>query len=259
MTRTARRRTKKSFLPETSFSEMVAHQDKTNSDALSNGQKGVEGNDGKGGKESPLKPKMQKELKKTDVKNKKKKLVRMINEKDTVNPAPGLNEEQTSGIKVDPTKSKHATAKKKRCRFCRKVGHVMEKCREWTDKSKICYKCGSGEHNVSDCKTTVPPGHYPFAKCFICGEIGHLSRTCSQNPRGLYPEGGGCWHCGSVEHLRTNCPQHLKQLQNAPSPAVIQARSSTVMQSADAEDSISVPSTDTSHKKTASRHKVVKF
>ena len=45
MTRTARRRTKKSFLPETSFSEMVAHQDKTNSDAQPSDQKGAEGDD----------------------------------------------------------------------------------------------------------------------------------------------------------------------------------------------------------------------
>lgn len=186
-------------------------------------------------------------------------MARIINQKVTAIHAPGLNEEPTSSIKTEPTKSKHATAKKKRCRFCRKVGHVMEKCREWTDKSKLCYKCGSGEHSVGDCKTTVPAGHYPFAKCFICGEVGHLSRTCSQNPRGLYPEGGGCWHCGSVEHLRTNCPQHLKQLQNE---TVTQVRSSTVMQSADAEDSIITVlrnTDDTSHNKTAARHKVVKF
>ena len=33
------------------------------------------------------------------------------------------------------------------------------------------------------------PGEYPYAKCFICGEEGHLSSKCSENPRGLYPEG----------------------------------------------------------------------
>lgn len=116
------------------------------------------GNGGKGGEKILLKAKTQKELKKTDVKNKKRKLARIINEKETAIHAPGLNEEPTSSIKTEPTKSKHATAKKKRCRFCRKVGHVMEKCREWTDKSKLCYKCGSGEHSVGDCKTTVPAG-----------------------------------------------------------------------------------------------------
>ena len=142
------------------------------------------------------------------MKKKNRKLVKMVTS-DEVDPAsriPGLNEGQTSQVNAAPPKSKHAAAKKKRCRFCRKVGHVMEKCREWTDKSKLCYKCGSAEHGINDCKTRVPPGrfrsdvytvykvfvvtgHYPFAKCFICGEVGHLSKTCSQNPRGLYPEG----------------------------------------------------------------------
>lgn len=32
-------------------------------------------------------------------------------------------------------------------------------------------------------------GQFPFAKCFICGEVGHLSRSCPDNPRGLYPNG----------------------------------------------------------------------
>ena len=34
-------------------------------------------------------------------------------------------------------------------------------------------------------------GEFPYAKCFICGEIGHLSRSCPDNPRGLYPKGKG--------------------------------------------------------------------
>lgn len=67
-------------------------------------------------------------------------------------------------------------------------------------------------------------GEFPYAKCFICGEVGHLSRSCPDNPRGLYPRGeveemiqdnyshmlcntgGGCKVCGSVEHLKANCP-----------------------------------------------------
>ena len=32
-------------------------------------------------------------------------------------------------------------------------------------------------------------GEFPYAKCFICGEIGHLTRSCPDNPRGLYPRG----------------------------------------------------------------------
>ena len=32
-------------------------------------------------------------------------------------------------------------------------------------------------------------GEYPYAKCFICGKMGHLSRSCSDNPKGLYAAG----------------------------------------------------------------------
>ncbi len=32
-------------------------------------------------------------------------------------------------------------------------------------------------------------GEYAYATCFICGETGHLSRMCPDNPRGIYPEG----------------------------------------------------------------------
>ena len=35
-------------------------------------------------------------------------------------------------------------------------------------------------------------GPFPFAKCFICQEMGHLSRSCPENPRGLYPQGTTC-------------------------------------------------------------------
>lgn len=36
-------------------------------------------------------------------------------------------------------------------------------------------------------------GEYPYAKCFICGEVGHLSRACPENPKGLYPHGNLCY------------------------------------------------------------------
>lgn len=70
-------------------------------------------------------------------------------------------------------------------------------------------------------------GSFPFAQCFICKETGHLSSSCPDNPKGLYPNGtllydcqllhnnyvtgGGCKVCGSVEHLKANCPTKRKQ------------------------------------------------
>merc|ERR1712058_217833 len=52
---------------------------------------------------------------------------------------------------------------------------------------------------------------YRFAVCFICKQEGHLAKACPDNPKGLYPNGGGCVFCGSVEHLKRDCPRKLEK------------------------------------------------
>lgn len=145
------------------------------------------------------------------------------------------------------------------CFSCRQPGHWVGECPLNSTSAGICFKCGSSEHSCQQCHVKIPSGEirretmalccgyvewlrhwfvtltstgeFPYAKCFICGEVGHLSRSCSDNPRGLYPKGetegttllfnfytsiihshtgGGCRVCGSVEHLRANCPLHKK-------------------------------------------------
>ncbi|XP_040014071.1 zinc finger CCHC domain-containing protein 9 [Xiphias gladius] len=100
------------------------------------------------------------------------------------------------------------------CFNCRKPGHGLADCPE-ADRDEemgrgICFRCGSTEHEIHRCRAKVDPalGDYPYAKCFICSQTGHLSRSCPDNPKGLYAQGGCCRVCGSVEHFQKDCPEH---------------------------------------------------
>ncbi|NXR10361.1 ZCHC9 protein, partial [Semnornis frantzii] len=99
------------------------------------------------------------------------------------------------------------------CFHCRQPGHGVADCPAVLESEEmgtgICYRCGSTEHDIGKCRAKVDPaaGAFPYAKCFICGEMGHLSRSCPDNPKGLYAEGGGCKLCGSVEHFKKDCPE----------------------------------------------------
>jgi zinc finger CCHC domain-containing protein 9 len=106
----------------------------------------------------------------------------------------------------------HAT--KNVCYQCRKSGHVLAQCPEnHGDKKKnarpppgVCYKCGAADHTSKNCESKLKGADaYRFASCFVCGQNGHLAKSCPDNPRGLYPKGGGCRFCGSVEHLKSDC------------------------------------------------------
>uniref|UniRef100_A0A8C0V9Y3 CCHC-type domain-containing protein n=1 Tax=Cyanistes caeruleus TaxID=156563 RepID=A0A8C0V9Y3_CYACU len=89
------------------------------------------------------------------------------------------------------------------CFHCREPGHGVADCPAVLESQDmgtgICYRCGSTEHDISKCRAKVDPaaGPFPYAKCFICGEMGHLSRSCPDNPKGLYAEG----ECTDSLHL----------------------------------------------------------
>merc|ERR1712013_637965 len=110
-----------------------------------------------------------------------------------------------------------ARSKKLVCFNCRAPGHMLSECpNAKTDigqgASGHCFKCGSLEHTSKDCKSNLRRENaYRFAVCFICKQEGHLAKACPDNPRGLYPKGGGCVFCGSVEHLKRDCPRKVEK------------------------------------------------
>jgi len=109
-----------------------------------------------------------------------------------------------------------ARSKKLVCFNCREPGHMLADCpnakKEVHPASGLCFKCGSLEHTSKDCKSKLKRENaYRFAVCFICKQEGHLAKTCPDNPKGLYPKGGGCVFCGSVEHLKRDCPRKVEK------------------------------------------------
>lgn len=116
------------------------------------------------------------------------------------------------------------------CFNCRKTGHLLAECplsaaninnnnNQTIAAGDICYCCGSSEHRLSQCskyQASGRKGALPFAKCFICNQKGHLTRSCSQNTKGAYPNGGNCRFCGSIEHLIKDCPRNTNKRAEAP-------------------------------------------
>ena len=113
-------------------------------------------------------------------------------------------------LKKERRKAEKALAnfKKNVCYHCRESGHTLNKCPKKSDKVGSCFKCGSKNHTSRNCVSKLKGADaYKFADCFVCGQKGHLAKACPDNPKGLYPNGGGCRFCGSVEHLKSECPR----------------------------------------------------
>lgn len=107
---------------------------------------------------------------------------------------------------------------KQLCFQCRQPGHELADCplKSGVDHvANICYCCGSTEHKLSDCSkyraSKKNDKNLPYAKCFICHKLGHLTRSCSSNEHGIFPKGGNCRLCNSVNHLSKDCPKSTEQ------------------------------------------------
>ena len=137
---------------------------------------------------------------------------------------------QRRDSKIDHMKNKNVV-----CFRCRKKGHTASECTfKFVDgdnnndndnnnesnliraPSNLCFRCGSTDHRLNACPKRNKKGdandELPFAKCFVCGEMGHISSQCSRNKNGIYVNGGCCRNCGSKDHLASKCPNTNKSL-----------------------------------------------
>jgi zinc finger CCHC domain-containing protein 9 len=132
--------------------------------------------------------------------------------------------ELAEALKPERRRAEKALARfhKKLCFRCRQPGHALANCPKTDLKDSKnagrdlqvghCFKCGSDQHTSKECVSKAKGGDaFAFAKCFVCGQNGHLAKACPDNPRGIYPKGGGCRFCGSVEHLKSECKRKMEK------------------------------------------------
>ncbi|XP_065297971.1 uncharacterized protein [Dermacentor albipictus] len=129
----------------------------------------------------------------------------------------------------------------KLCFKCRQPGHRVSDCPQMLQDSSegigICFKCGSTEHFSSACTVqTSKDNEFPYAKCFICKQQGHLSRKCPRNDKGVYPKGGHCNFCGGIDHFKKECPEMEKNKSKTSEESEVAADIASIGLSADAEN-----------------------
>uniref|UniRef100_A0A8C5Z7K4 Uncharacterized protein n=1 Tax=Marmota marmota marmota TaxID=9994 RepID=A0A8C5Z7K4_MARMA len=71
-------------------------------------------------------------------------------------------------------------------------------------------------HEITKCKAKVDPalGEFPFAKCFVYGEMGHLSHSCLDNCKGLYADD----RMVTVGHWAKGMSSDYEEILDVPKP-----------------------------------------
>jgi zinc finger CCHC domain-containing protein 9 len=168
------------------------------------------------------------------------------------------------------------------CYRCRKKGHSAENCTSGADGNSIegrdnnsgkkkqggmiCYKCGSTEHRIQQCSKIKPYlkpgqtkvdfgkiGELPYAKCYVCNELGHLSAYCPKGSGGVFPDGGTCRECGEPGHFAKDCPSKKKGRDADDDGSVKSSNSVTIEQYLEESDG------ENEVKETPKKKKVVNF
>uniref|UniRef100_A0A2K6M095 Uncharacterized protein n=1 Tax=Rhinopithecus bieti TaxID=61621 RepID=A0A2K6M095_RHIBE len=60
----------------------------------------------------------------------------------------------------------------------------------------VCFHCRKSHHGIADCLAVLENQDTGTGMLHV------PSRSCPDNPKGLYADGGGCKLCGSVKHLK---------------------------------------------------------
>merc|ERR1712226_448571 len=126
-------------------------------------------------------------------------------------------EEKIAKREAERKKAKNALRdRRKHCLYCKKYGHTLHECtgrQQMEISAEMCYGCGSTQYSFKDCPICARKGNkdkMKFATCFICHEVGHISKDCPRNENGIYPYGGGCYFCGDKMHKKADCPDRNK-------------------------------------------------